>query len=204
MHPVDKPPHSHRSFSVGSARLCGPIWPALYPRSACGVLSWDGPHEVGRRYYGLFRFGMRSNCIWPMQAIIYTITHIDDWGHWKWGQIVFKRFWTWALYNNCAGHPMQNPCKAHATPTLYPRDTDSIHIAWVWHGPTWVWHGLACAVTVQRPCAKLLESSDGQLRSAYAVHVGWTALGLRSTHEGSSTGLARFSPDFRGKKNKIW
>ncbi len=52
--------------------------------------------------------------------------------------MVFKRFCTRALYNNCVGHPMQNPCKAHATPTLYPRDTDSINIAWVWHGPTWV------------------------------------------------------------------
>ncbi len=55
--PVDEPPHSHRSFSEGSAGLCGPIWPALYLHSACGDLSWAGPHEVGRRYYGLFRFG---------------------------------------------------------------------------------------------------------------------------------------------------
>ena len=52
--------------------------------------------------------------------------------------VVFKRFWTRALYNNCVGHPMQNQCKAHATPILYPQDTDSIHRVWVWHGPTWV------------------------------------------------------------------
>ena len=32
----------------------------------------------------------------------------------------------------------ENPCKAHAIPTLYPRDTDSINIMWVWHGPMWV------------------------------------------------------------------
>ncbi len=90
----------------------------------------------------------------------------------------------WALSSGFArGH-----CEAHAIPTLYPRKADTIHIVWVWHGPTWVWHGLACAVTVQRPHPKPLESNEGQLRSAYAVHAGWTTLGLRSTHACSSTG----------------
>ena len=47
---------------------------------------------------------------------------------------------------------------------------------------------MAYAVTVQRLCAKPLESNEGQLHSAHMVQVGWTALGLRSTYEGSSTG----------------
>ncbi len=49
MNRVDKPPHSHRRFSEGSTGLRGPIWPALYPRSASGVLSWVGCREVGWR-----------------------------------------------------------------------------------------------------------------------------------------------------------
>ena len=69
--------------------------------------------------------------------------------------------------------------------------TLGLPIVWVWHGPTRVWHGLAYAVTVQRPRPKPLESNKGQLRSAHTVHVGWIALGLCSTHEGSSTGYQR-------------
>ncbi len=64
-YPVDEPLHSHHSFSEGSTGLCGPIWPALCPRSASGVsyVSWVGPRKVERRYYGLLRFRIRRNCI---------------------------------------------------------------------------------------------------------------------------------------------
>ncbi len=119
-----------------------------------------------------------------------------------WPSLDSSVFWTRALYSNCVGQPMQNPCKAHTTPTLYPRDTDSINIVWVWHGPTWVWHGLDRAVTVQCPRPKPLESNEGQLHSAHAVHVGWTALGLRSTHKGSSTGYRNINTNITGKEKR--
>ena len=80
---------------------------------------------------------------------------------------------------------MWSPCHTHTKPTGYP----SIQIVWVWHGPTWVWHRLAYAVCRRYwghilYCSMEMDFIDGQLRSAYA---GWTALGLHSTHAGSST-----------------
>ena len=60
----------------------------------------------------------------------------------------------------------------------------------MWVGPQHFQAVLNYMSTVQRPRPKPLESNEGQLRSARAVNVGWTALGLRSIHEGSSTGNA--------------
>ena len=90
--------------------------------------------------------------------------------------VVFKQFWTQALYSNCVGHPMQNQCKAHATPILYLQDTDSIHIVWVWHGPTQVWHGLDRAVTAHILCLDCMVWFSVGWAQANA---GYTLVGLR-------------------------
>ena len=100
-------------------------------------------------FNGLFRFGICSNCIKPIQTMVHTITHwghtftMTAWGPWCEARFcftplclalgVFKQFCTRALFGNCVGHPMHNSCKAHSTATLYPQDdADSIHIVWVW------------------------------------------------------------------------
>ncbi len=108
-------------------------------------LMWRG-YELRNKY--LISYGLLSNSTVNSSSQSYSHHHILAlwlpwpslmfwWRRWRcicasnpsfwavWAlqgldRIVLKRFCTWALYNNCVGHPMQNPCKAHATPTLYP------------------------------------------------------------------------------------